>query len=90
MRLLFINRYRSPAMHRKTVLLAQTHGFDVRAVFPRVWQDEYGRVEQRTDWAAGVAGLQTASVDFLGRVNDPHRATYRRTSREANAIACTA
>ena len=77
MRLLFINRYRSPAMHRKTVLLAQTHGFDVRAVFPRVWQDEYGRVEQRTDWAADVAGLQIASVDFLGRVNDPHRATYR-------------
>jgi glycosyltransferase involved in cell wall biosynthesis len=64
-------------MHRKTVLLAQTHGFDVHTVFPRIWQDEYGRVEQRTEWAAGVAGLQIRPVDFIGRTNDPHRATYR-------------
>lgn len=77
MRLLFINRYRSPAMHRKTVLLAQTHGFDVHTVFSRIWQDEYGRVEQHTDWARGIDGLEAAPAEFIGRTSDPHRATYR-------------
>jgi glycosyltransferase involved in cell wall biosynthesis len=75
MRLLFINRYRSESMHRKTVLMAHEHRLTVRTVFPSVWQDEYGRVEQRVTWA--VPGVEVAPVAFLGRTNDPHRATYR-------------
>ena len=77
MRLLFINRYRSESMHRKTVLMAHEHRLTVRTVFPRIWQDEYGRVEQSTAWAERTPGIETAAIDFLGRTNDPHRATYR-------------
>ena len=77
MRLLFIHRYRSLAMHRKAVLLAEQHGFIVRTIFPRVWRDEYGSVEQHTDWARGIDGLEAAPTAFLGRTSDPHRATYR-------------
>lgn len=77
MRLLFIHRYRSPAMHRKAVLLAERQDIAVRSVFPRTWRDEYGEVRQTTEWARGVHNLSIAPVEFLGRTGDPHRATYR-------------
>ncbi len=75
-RLLFIARYRNASMHRKVELLAGAHGFTVLQVAPREWRDEYG-VVANSAWQSADGRSRRMLLDMRGRVNDPHRATYR-------------
>lgn len=75
-RLLFIARYRATSMHRKVELLATQHGFEVLYVFPEQWQDEFGAVTQSNP-AQASRQLVSMPLPMIGRVNDPHRSTYR-------------
>lgn len=75
-RVLFIARYRHPTMHRKVELLAAQAELSLCYIYPRLWRDELGMVEQAApaDWSFqhdAVAMFQAA---------DPHRGMYRTLS----------
>jgi glycosyltransferase involved in cell wall biosynthesis len=63
-------------MHRKVELLAEAHGFTVLQIAPREWRDEFG-VVANSEWQSADGRSQRVLLDLRGRVNDPHRATYR-------------
>jgi glycosyltransferase involved in cell wall biosynthesis len=75
-RLLFISRYRNASMHRKVELLAEQHGFTVLQIAPREWRDEFG-VVVNSGWQSADGRSRRDLLDMRGRINDPHRATYR-------------
>lgn len=75
-RLLFIARYRAASMHQKVDLLAARHGFEVLYVYPGRWQDEFGAVSQSHPIEED-SDLERMPLQMIGRVNDPHRSTYR-------------
>jgi glycosyltransferase involved in cell wall biosynthesis len=75
-RVLFICRYHDATMFRKVELLALggDPALEVLCVLPRVWQDEFSRVEQ-----TGSRNGQLA-LAMIGSPSDPHRALYRTLS----------
>jgi glycosyltransferase involved in cell wall biosynthesis len=75
-RLLFLARYRASSMHQKVELLAARHGFDVQYIYPGQWQDEFGAVRQSRQGESSTH-LERMPLPVIGRVNDPHRSTYR-------------
>jgi glycosyltransferase involved in cell wall biosynthesis len=75
-RLLFVSRYRTASMHRKVELLAEQHGFAVLQVAPREWRDEFG-VLRNEPWTSADGASRRVLFDMRGRINDPHRATYK-------------
>lgn len=76
-KLLYIARYRSASMRRKVELLATHHKFDVTFVYPSVWSDEFGTINQSESTGAVNSHHVCRPMPMFGRSNDPHRSTYR-------------
>ncbi len=75
-KVLYIARYRSASMHRKVMLLAEKHDFEVLYVHPESWRDEFGTIEQPGQ-AARARNLVVRPMKMFGQPNNPHRSTYR-------------
>lgn len=73
MRVLFIARYRDPTMHRKVEHMVQQRDLLIRHIFPRVWQDDLLRVDQKLP---DMLRLQRQSIEMIGSPVDPHRSFY--------------
>ncbi len=73
-RVLFVARYRTPAMHRKVEEIASTPDIRVLQICPNSWNDGFVRVQEQ---AAGVEEiLRRVPTPMLGDPTDPHRAVY--------------
>lgn len=64
-------------MRQKVELLATQHGFEIAFVYPSVWSDEFGTVDQTGFAHAANSQIARRPLPMLGRANNPHRSTYR-------------
>lgn len=81
-RVLFVARYRDPAMFRKVELLSERHGITLQMVMPNRWQDDLLAAAAKP---VTSANLRVLAVPMIGNAGDPHRALYR--TRDFNLTA---